>query len=106
MGLSRTKITLKTIRREKHILSQTGLGKFEKILPNQFYTEKSFMSDKFNIVDYYKTIIRFIRKMLNWNNFYKKLTKVNFEVFLTSFKTKRWTHGPKACCHTLDDHFF
>ena len=36
MGLSRTKINLKTIRHAKHILSQTGLGKFEKILPNRF----------------------------------------------------------------------
>ena len=55
----------KTITHAKHILSQTGLGKLRKFSRVNFYTEKSFMSDKFNIVDYYKTIIRFIRKMLN-----------------------------------------
>ena len=59
------------------------------------------MSDKSNTVDYYNTIIRFIREMLKENRFYKKLTKVNFEALLTGFKTKRWTHGPKAFCHTL-----
>ena len=61
------------------------------------------MSDKFNIVDYYNTIIRFIRKMLNWNNFYKKLTKVNFEVLLTGLKTKKMNTWTKGLCHTLDD---
>ena len=36
-----------------------NLRKFFRI---DFYTEKSFMSDKFDIVDYYNTIIRIIRK--------------------------------------------
>ena len=65
MGLSQMKINLKTNRHAKHILSQTGLGKLRKSFRINFYTEESFMSDKFNIVDYYNTIIKFIRKMLN-----------------------------------------
>ena len=37
------------------------------------------MMDEFNIVDYFNTIIRFIKNIMNWNKFYFKVSKNLFK---------------------------
>ena len=74
-----SKIMILMIRHAKHILSQTGFGKLRKFSRINFYTEKSFMSNKSKMLDYYNTIIRFIREMLKENKFYLKVSKNLFK---------------------------